>query len=239
LRTGIAQDKETGLTDKHRSHPAEDSTLPEEESSEATANAAEDQEEASTIDISEGAEAPVVLEAPIDPTPQKLSRKQVFARLVEKNDTILKLTKEKTALENQLRETHERWVRAAAEFENYRKRSRKEWDLLKQQTKAEVVLETLSVVDDFERAFSVVEETDSKEFVQGIRLIYNNLAQSLLRLGVTEIESHLEPFDPNLHMAVGQIDRDDVEPGLVAEVVQKGYRLDDVVVRPARVIVAK
>lgn len=239
---GLQFNKETGLRDKHRARPATETSDPGEQRMDDTTNVADLTEETTAADAAEPldtTEPPEVLEAPVDPMPQKLTRKQVLARLVEKNDAILKLSKERVALENQLRETHERWVRAAAEFENYRKRSRKEWDLLKQQTKAEVILETLSVVDDFERAFTVVEESDSSEFVQGIRLIFNNLTQSLERLGVQEIESHLKPFDPNLHMAVGQIERDDVDSGLVAEVVQKGYRLDDMVVRPARVIVAK
>jgi molecular chaperone GrpE len=166
------------------------------------------------------------------------SAKEVLNRLLEKNELILKLTKDNTDKEKKLKDLNEKWLRAVAEFENYRKRSRKEWELLKQQSKTEVILEILDVVDDFERAFSVTEGKDD-EFVQGVRLIYNNLAGVLEKFGVQEIVSLNNSFDPNFHMAVGQLETENVESGHVAEVIQKGYRLDDTVIRPARVLVAK
>ena len=114
-----------------------------------------------------------------------------------------------------------------------------EWELLKQQSKAEVILGILNIVDDFERAFSVAEDADTDEFVQGIRLIYNNLTIVLEKFGVREIDAFKSSFDPNFHMAVGQIETGEVPSGFVSEVVQKGYKLDDTVIRPANVIVAK
>jgi molecular chaperone GrpE len=166
------------------------------------------------------------------------SAKEVLNRLLEKNEIILKLNKDNAEKDKQLKDLNEKWLRSVAEFENYRKRSRKEWELLKQQSKTEVILEILSVVDDFERAFSVAEDLDD-EFIQGIRLIYNNLVGILGKFGIQEIESLSTSFDPNFHMAVGQLETEDVESGYVAEVIQKGYQLDDTVIRPARVIVAK
>jgi len=189
-------------------------------------------------DVVEG-QAEVV--APVeDPTRvRKLSRKEVLARLLEKNEIILKLTKSNSELDKQLSELKDRWMRAVAEFENYRKRTRREWELLKQQSRAEVILEILGVVDDFERALAVADEARSAEFVDGIKLIYNNLALVLERYGVREIQASRQPFDPNLHMAVGHTEVEGVAAGLVAEVVQKGYRIEETVLRPARVIVAK
>ena len=111
--------------------------------------------------------------------------------------------------------------------------------MLKQQSKAEVILEILEIVDDFERAFSVAEDADADEFAKGIRLIYNNLTNVLEKFGINEIDAFKSSFDPNFHMAVGQIEIGDVSSGFVAEVVQKGYKLDGTVIRPARVIVAK
>jgi molecular chaperone GrpE len=70
-------------------------------------------------------------------------------------------------------------------------------------------------------------------------LIYNNLVSVLKKFGVQEIESYDRSFDPSFHMAVGQLETDEVDHGHVAEVIQKGYRLDETVIRPARVIVAK
>lgn len=173
-----------------------------------------------------------------DVTPTTPSAKDVLNRLLEKNEIILKLNKENSEKAMQLKDLNDKWLRSVAEFENYRKRSRKEWELLKQQSKTEVILEILNTIDDFERAFSVVEDEDD-EFVQGIKLIYNNLLSVLQKFGVQEIESFNRSFDPNYHMAVGQVETEDVKTGHVAEVIQKGYRLDDSVIRPARVIVAK
>ena len=174
-----------------------------------------------------------------EPGLKKLNRKEILERLLEKNEMIMELTREKNALERNLKVTNDKWLRTAADFENYRKRSRKEWDLLKQQTKADVILEILNVVDDFERAFSVAEESESAEFIEGFRLIYTNLVQTLAKMGVEEIDAHNAPFDPNFHMAVAQLEAEGVEAGHVVEVVQKGYHLDDTVIRPANVVVAK
>ncbi|HEU4930042.1 MAG TPA: nucleotide exchange factor GrpE [Candidatus Krumholzibacteria bacterium] len=185
--------------------------------------------------------------------PIKISRKDILDRFQEKNSAITKLSKEKQALEKQLagfqseraaleaqaKENKDRWLRTAAEFENYRKRSAKEWELLKQQSKTEVVLEMLNTLDDFERAFATLEGADESEFVRGIRLIYNNLLTALQKLGVGEIDAHGAPFDPSRHMAIGQIETSEVASGHVAQVAQKGYALNGSVIRPARVVVAK
>ncbi len=183
----------------------------------------------------------------------KFSRRDVIDRFAEKNTAITKLTKEKQTIEKQLallesekssleaqaRDHKDRWLRTAAEFENYRKRSAKEWELLKQQSKTEVILEVLSSLDDFERAFATLEAADESEFVRGIRLIYNNLLTALQKLGVGEIDAIGAPFDPNRHMAIGQIETGEVASGHVAQVAEKGYTLNGSVIRPARVVVAK
>lgn len=176
----------------------------------------------------------------------RFSRREILDRFQKKNTAIAELAREKVALEKsraeleaQVSDYKDRWLRAAAEFENYRKRSTKEWELLKQQSRTEVVLEVLSSLDDFERAFAVVEDEDESEFVRGIRLIYNNLLAALQKLGVAEIDAHHQPFDPARHMAVGQIETTEAESGQVAQVVARGYSMDGVVIRPARVIVAK
>lgn len=173
-----------------------------------------------------------------DESPSAPSARDVLNRLLEKNEIILDLNRQNAEKDKKLKDLNDKWLRSVAEFENYRKRSRKEWELLQRQSRTEVILEILSIVDDFERAFSVAEDRDD-EFVQGIRLIYNNLVGVLDKFGVQEIDAANSPFDPNFHMAVGQIESQDVEPGRVVEVIQKGYRIDDTVIRPARVIVAK
>jgi molecular chaperone GrpE len=187
----------------------------------------------------------------------KVSGRDILGRMAEKNSAIGKLQKEKTALEKSLeteraeraaekeaieaqaRDFKDRWMRSAAEFENYRKRTAREWELLKQQSRTEVILEVLNSLDDFERAFAVVGEGAESEFVKGIRLIYNNLLQVLQKLGVGEIDALHQPFDPMNHMAIGQIDATGVASGHVAQVIAKGYTLNGSVIRPAHVIVAK
>jgi molecular chaperone GrpE len=150
----------------------------------------------------------------------RVTKREVVERLFEKNEVIVKLT------------------RQAKDLEKERKRTRKEWDLLKQQTKAEVLLEILDVIDDFERAFTVVGERDD-EFVQGIRLIYNNMLSKLERIGVRKIEALNTPFDPTYHMAIAQRETKDAKKNDVVEVAQNGYLLDNIVIRPSRVVVAK
>ena len=171
-------------------------------------------------------------------TPRHIDPKEIIGRLAEKNDVILDLTRKNKLLENERNALQNKVLRSAAEFDNFRKRSRKEWELLKQQSKADVVLEVLHLVDDFERAFSVVGERDD-DFVQGIRLIHNNLVATLEKLGVQRIEARHAPFDPKFHMAVAQIDSKDVKSGHVVEIVQEGYTLDGTVIRPTRVVIAK
>jgi molecular chaperone GrpE len=100
------------------------------------------------------------------------------------------------------------------------------------------VLDILSVVDDFERALSVVGERDD-EFIRGIRLIYNNLVTALERIGVRKIEALSNTFDPTYHMAVAQIEREGAVSDQIVEVIQNGYCLGDLVVRPAKVVIAK
>lgn len=153
-------------------------------------------------------------------------------------DEYEKLQEECAELSRQAAAFKDKWLRSVAEFENFRKRSRKEWELLKLQSKADVILEILNVVDDFERAFAVAEDRDD-EFMQGIRLIYNNIQQALAKFGVRPIDALNTRFDPNFHMAIGQIESKTAESDHVVEETQKGYLMGDTVLRPAKVIIAK
>lgn len=201
-----------------------------------------------------------VADAAAEAAPQgrpKFSRKQILDRFAEKNSALGKLQKEKSTLEKafaaerdawsaeksdldgQAKEFKDKWLRSAAEFENYRKRTAKEWELLKQQSRTEVILEVLNSLDDFERAFAVVEPGNENEFVRGVRLIYNNLLQVLQKMGVAEVDALHQPFDPTRHMAIGQIETDATASGNVAQVITKGYIFNGSVIRPAHVIVAK
>ena len=139
-------------------------------------------------------------------------------------------------------ENHEKWMRAMAELENFRKRSRREIESSINFANAHLLRELLDVLDDFERAQSAAsqDEEESKEaYREGIRLIYQRFVEVLRRSGLERIPAKGEVFDPNLHEAISQIETNEVESGQIAHVVQQGYRLKDMVLRPAKVVVAK
>lgn len=148
------------------------------------------------------------------------------------------LTSRSEALEREVVDLKDRWLRSAAEYENYRKRTRREWELQELRTKAEVILDVLAVVDDFERAFASAGERDD-DFIRGIRLIYNNLLASLEKFGVRKVEALGATFDPSYHMAVAQIEGNDADSNRIVEIVQEGYCLGDFLVRPAKVVISK
>lgn len=166
------------------------------------------------------------------------TQQEVFQRLMEKNEVILQLSKKNLELEASRKSADDKRIQLLSEFDNYRKRTRAEWDLLKHQARVEVLAEVLNVVDDFERAFVALGDRED-EFVQGIRLIYNNLIATLVRFGVTKMIALGERFDPNYHMAVSHTESEEVESNRVVEVIQDGFLIDGAVLRPASVVIAK
>jgi molecular chaperone GrpE len=126
--------------------------------------------------------------------------------------------------------------RVAAEFENYRKRVARDQESLVARAHERLVKELLPVLDDLERALAAAEEHQEAKLEEGVRLVHRELADALEREGLAEIETNGH-FDPHVHEALLS-QPSEAEEGSVIEVVQKGYRLGDRVVRPARVVVA-
>jgi molecular chaperone GrpE len=126
--------------------------------------------------------------------------------------------------------------RLAAEFENYRKRVAREQESLSARAAERLVKELLPIVDDLERALGAAEDHEEAELEEGVRLVHRQLASVLEREGLAEIETNGK-FDPHVHEALLS-QPSDAEEGSVVEVLQKGYRLGDRVLRPARVAVA-
>jgi molecular chaperone GrpE len=126
----------------------------------------------------------------------------------------------------------------AAEFENYKKRTRREWDLLQKKATADLLNDLLAVLDDFERAFEAAGEKGD-HFFSGIKMIHSRFVEILGRAGLSEIEAKGRPFDPQFHEAMGEAESEGTEEGSVVNVVQKGYMVRDQLLRPARVIIAK
>jgi len=127
--------------------------------------------------------------------------------------------------------------RLAAEFENYRKRAARDQERLVAHAHERLVRELLPILDDLERALEAAERHEEAALVDGVRLVERSLRRALEKEGLTEIEAE-GAFDPHVHEAMLSLPTDDAEPGAVVEVVQRGYRMGDKVVRPARVIVA-
>jgi molecular chaperone GrpE len=126
--------------------------------------------------------------------------------------------------------------RVAADFENYRKRVARDQESLVARAHERLVKELLPVLDDLERALAAAEEHEEAKLEEGVRLVHRELKDALDREGLAEIETNGR-FDPHVHEALLS-QPSEAEEGSVLEVVQKGYRLGDRVLRPARVVVA-
>jgi molecular chaperone GrpE len=127
--------------------------------------------------------------------------------------------------------------RVQADFENYRKRAAREQERLVAHAHERLVRELLPILDDLERALEAAERHEEAQLVEGVKLVEQALRTALRKEGLVEIETD-GTFDPHVHEALLTKPSDRVEPGSVLEVVQRGYRVGDKVVRPARVIVA-
>ena len=127
--------------------------------------------------------------------------------------------------------------RTQADFENYRKRTAKDVAAAGSRARVGLIREVLPVVDNLERALSSATDADHG-LVEGVRLVHSELQGVLQRAGVETIEPAGEQFDPNVHEALSMRPEDGAESGVVLDVVEKGYRTADQVIRPARVVVA-
>jgi molecular chaperone GrpE len=131
--------------------------------------------------------------------------------------------------------------RTQADFENYRKRMAKETHVAHDRGVKKVVSELLPALDNFERALAAAEAEEADEehhLTKGIRLVQQELASALQRVGIESFSPQGETFDPNEHEAMASQPVDGAESGTVVEVYQAGYKLNGAVVRPARVVVA-
>jgi molecular chaperone GrpE len=149
--------------------------------------------------------------------------------------------KQNSTIEHQLNECllekdewKDRCLRTAADFENFKRRSEKERIQWITNTQSSVLADVLDIVDDFERALA--QPADQSR--EGFELIYKSLQKILQKYGVQEIKEVAE-FDPNLHEAIMQVESTDHQAGQIVQVLQKGYRFKEQILRPAKVSVAK
>lgn len=132
----------------------------------------------------------------------------------------------------------DRLLRLAADFENYKKRAAREREEYVTLANERLLKELLPVVDDLERALTAAEQHEEAQLEEGVRLVHRSLASLLERNGIAVIETDGK-FDPHVHEALLTQPAQNKESGDVLDVIQRGYKLGDRVVRPARVIVAE
>lgn len=134
---------------------------------------------------------------------------------------------------------NEKYVRLMAEFQNYKKRVAKEKNDIREYATEKLVMELLPVLDNFERALAASAEDDPAGYAKGMELIFTQMVTELQKSGLTEVEAEGQDFDPTKHNAVMTEENEELESGKVSKVLQKGYALNDKVIRPSMVAVTK
>jgi molecular chaperone GrpE len=149
------------------------------------------------------------------------------------------LKSETEELKNDNAALRDQLLRKQAEFENYRRRTERERTDVYKRGKKEVLLEMLSVLDNFERAMLSVSKTEDEDALKlGFELIYKQFKDILIRMGIEPVESVGHLFDPHVHEAVTIEETSEHEANMVIEEFQRGYKLGDQLLRPAQVKVA-
>ncbi len=143
-------------------------------------------------------------------------------------------------LEKENNELKERLLRVAAEFENFRKRTERDYINIRKQAKEEIILPMIPFLDDIERSLNAVAENENSEaFISGVKMISDKFVKTLEGFGVKPFISVGEPFDVDKHEALLSMENKDVESNTVIDQHEKGYLMYDKVIRHAKVIVSK
>lgn len=175
-----------------------------------------------------------------DPQPQK--DEQTVEESVKAEETANKVNEtgdkeqELQKLEDQLSEQKDLYLRLAAEYDNYKKRTKREIERIGTDTRAEVIKNLLPALDNFMRVKTADQNSD--EFKKGVEMSIKSFTDALEKLGVEEIECENAVFDPEIHYAVAQIEDENLDDNTIAQVMQKGYKMGDKVIRHAMVSVA-
>nr|WP_082926839.1 nucleotide exchange factor GrpE [Paenibacillus tuaregi] len=142
-------------------------------------------------------------------------------------------------LRAEVQEHQQRFLRSQADFDNFRRRTLKEKEELAKYASAKLITELLPVVDNMDRALTAAQESaEAESFTKGVDMIFRQLEGVLSAEGLTPMNAVGQPFNPEYHQAIMQVESDEYEEGIVVEEVQKGYLLKDKVLRPAMVKVS-
>ncbi|GAQ25553.1 MULTISPECIES: nucleotide exchange factor GrpE [Tepidanaerobacter] len=142
------------------------------------------------------------------------------------------------AKEKEIDNYKNKWLRTQADLENYRKRVERDIQEIHKYAGEKLVKDILPILDNFERALSAIEDKES-DLYRGVEMIYEEFKRMLEKHGVKEIEALGKPFDPYYHEAIMTVESNEHEPGIVVEVVRKGYMYNSKVIRPSMVKVSK
>ncbi|MDR1338520.1 MAG: nucleotide exchange factor GrpE [Prevotellaceae bacterium] len=143
-------------------------------------------------------------------------------------------------LTEKLAEVQDRYLRLSAEFDNYRKRTLKERYELVKTAGEDILKDLLPVIDDFDRAMEVMSSSDSIEAIlEGTKLIYSKFKSILENRGLVAINPFGEDFDPDIHEAIAKIKGPDGQEGKIIDVTQKGYSLNEKIIRHPKVVVGE
>lgn len=165
---------------------------------------------------------------------------QLEVTVETEGEALAKLRDQILTLEKEKKDTYDRLLRAAADLDNFRKRTRKEIDDARFQAKEQALKEILPGIDNLERAITAGSlEQGAASVVEGVRLVLRQFQTALERLDVKPVEAVGHPFDPARHEAISQIATTAYPPGTVAEEMQRGYVIGNRLLRPALVAVAK
>ena len=151
-------------------------------------------------------------------------------------DPAAELEAKVAALEEAAAADKDKYLRLLAEYDNFRKRSIQEKLNAAHDATAKAALEVIAVIDNFERA--VAADCTDENYKKGVEMIYNQFKDVLSKLGVEEVGTEGDEFNPNYHNAVSQIEDESLGENVIAQVYQKGYKIGEKVVRCAMVVVA-
>ncbi len=155
----------------------------------------------------------------------------------EKKEKKSKNQAEIEKLKAELESKNDLLLRTAAEFDNFKKRTDRERASIAEFAKSNVIKELLPILDNIDRA-AVLEDKTSAEYIKGIELIVKQFETLGEKLGIVEVAKVGDKFDPNCHEAVMHIEDETLEENVIAEVLQKGFKIGDTIIRPAMVKVA-
>jgi len=173
-------------------------------------------------------------------TPIEMKNQKNKEKKEEKESEIEELKKRLEEKEKEAKEHYDRLLRTAADFENYKKRAAKEKEDWTKFANEDLIKSILPFIDNLERAVNHAEKViDTGVLIEGIKLTLQQLLQTLNKFGLSPFESVGKPFDPARHEAMLVIETDQHEPNQVVEEFQKGYLLNDRLLRPATVSVSK